>query len=140
MCNLAEILSEENYFKKSFLIDAVLISQSNSFSLQSLIDSDFIIYTLIHTRLIDKICQKLKIRPVVKLELSWVERDQLNPILSLGWGWVDFSQPRLNPESGWVARTRFLLLNIVYYVLKIVYFSPFFSNFFFLQSILQSIW
>jgi len=62
LCNLVEILPEENYSEKSFLINAVLIFQSNSFSLQSLIDSDFIIYTLIHTKLIDKICQKLEIQ------------------------------------------------------------------------------
>jgi len=51
------------------------------------------------------------------------------PAVGLGLGWVEGGQP--NPGSGWVARTRFLLLNIVYYVLKIVYFSPFFPNFFF---------
>jgi len=53
---------KENYFEKSFLINASLISQSNSFSLRSLIDSDFIIYTLIHDKLVDKVCQKLEIQ------------------------------------------------------------------------------
>ena len=62
MCNLVEILSEENYFEKLYLINAALIFQSNSFSLQSLINSDFIIYTLIHTKLINKVCQKLEIQ------------------------------------------------------------------------------
>jgi len=62
LCNLAEILLKENYFEKSFLINAVLISQSKSFNLQSLINSDFIVYMLIHTKLVDKVCKKLKIQ------------------------------------------------------------------------------
>ncbi len=70
-------------------------------------------------------------KSVIKLELSWVERDQLNLSLSLSWDWVDSSQLELNSESSWIAWTQFLLLNIVYYVLKIVYFFSFFSNFFF---------
>ncbi len=53
---------KENYFEKSFLINASLISQSNSFSLRSLIDSDFIVYTLIHDKLVNKVCQKLEIQ------------------------------------------------------------------------------
>jgi len=71
------------------------------------------------------------IKSVVELELSWVERDQLNSILNLSWDWVDFSQLKLNSKLNWVAWTRFLLLNIVYYVLKIVYFFSFFQFFFF---------
>jgi hypothetical protein len=62
--NLAEILSKENYFEKSFLINAALIFQSESFSLQSLIDSDFIVYTLIHIRLVNKVCKKLEIQSI----------------------------------------------------------------------------
>jgi len=53
---------KENYFEKLFLINASLISQSNSFSLCSLIDSDFIVYMLIHDKLVNKICQKLEIQ------------------------------------------------------------------------------
>jgi len=53
---------KENYFEKSFLINASLISQSNSFSLCSLIDSDFVIYMLIHDKLVNKVCQKLEIQ------------------------------------------------------------------------------
>ncbi len=53
---------KENYFEKSFLINASFISQSNSFSLRSLINSDFIIYMLIHDKLVDKVCQKLEIQ------------------------------------------------------------------------------
>ncbi len=53
---------KENYFEKSFLINASLISQSNSFSLRSLIDSDFVIYMLIHDKLVNKVCQKLEIQ------------------------------------------------------------------------------
>ncbi len=53
---------KENYFEKSFLINASLIFQSNSFSLRSLIDSDFVIYMLIHDKLIDKVCKKLEIQ------------------------------------------------------------------------------
>jgi len=53
---------KENYFKKSFLINVSLISQSNSFSLRSLIDSDFVVYMLIHNKLVNKVCQKLEIQ------------------------------------------------------------------------------
>ncbi len=56
---------KENYFKKSFLINASLIFQSNSFSLCSLIDSDFVIYTLIHDKLVNKVCQKLEIQSIL---------------------------------------------------------------------------
>ncbi len=56
---------EKNYFEKSFLINASLISQSNSFNLRSLINSDFIIYTLIHDKLVDKVCQKLEIQSIL---------------------------------------------------------------------------
>jgi len=78
-------------------------------------------------------------KSVIKLELNWVERNQLNSSLSSSWDWVDLSQLKLNSKLSWVAWIQFLLLNIVYYVLKIVYFFSFFSIFF-LQSILQSIW
>ena len=64
MCSQIKVLSKENYFEKSFLINASLISQSNSFSLRSLIDSDFVIYTLIHDKLVDKVCQKLEIQSI----------------------------------------------------------------------------
>jgi len=64
LCSQIKVLSKENYFKKSFLINVSLISQSNSFSLRSLIDSDFIIYTLIHDKLINKVCQKLEIQSI----------------------------------------------------------------------------
>jgi len=62
LCCQIEVLLKENYFEKSFLINASLISQSNSFSLHSLIDSDFIVYMLIHDKLVNKICQKLEIQ------------------------------------------------------------------------------
>ncbi len=62
MCSQIKVLLKENYFEKSFLINASLISQSNSFSLRSLIDSDFVVYTLIHDKLVNKICQKLEIQ------------------------------------------------------------------------------
>ncbi len=62
LCKLDEILLKENYFEKSFLIDAHLISQKWSFSLHSLIDSDSIIYTIIHFNLVNKVCKKLKIQ------------------------------------------------------------------------------
>jgi len=51
-----------NYFEKSFLINASFISQSNSFKLCSLINSDFVIYMLIHDKLVNKIYQKLEIQ------------------------------------------------------------------------------
>jgi len=64
LCKLDEILSKENYFEKSFLIDAHLISQNRSFSLCSLIDSDSVVYTIIHSNLVDKVCEKLGIQPI----------------------------------------------------------------------------
>jgi len=64
LCKLDEILSKENYFEKSFLIDTHLIFQNRSFSLRSLIDSDFVVYTIIHSNLVDKVCKKLKIQPI----------------------------------------------------------------------------
>ncbi len=64
MCKLDEILSKENYFEKSFLIDAHLISQKRSFSLRSLINSDSVVYMIIHFNLVDKVCKKLKIQPI----------------------------------------------------------------------------
>jgi len=64
LCKLNEILSKENYFEKSFLINAYLISQKWSFSLRSLIDSDSIIYTIIHFNLVDKVCKKLRIQSI----------------------------------------------------------------------------
>jgi len=64
LCNLIDEISfiEENYFEKSFLVDVILFSQDEFFKLQSLIDSDSMIYILIHTKLVDQICQKLKIQ------------------------------------------------------------------------------
>ncbi len=55
---------KENYFEKSFLIDTHLISQNRSFSLCSLIDSDSVIYMIIHSNLVDKVCKKLKIQSI----------------------------------------------------------------------------
>jgi len=73
LCNQVEVLSEENYFEKLFLINVFLITQNNSFSLQSLINSDFIIYTLIHDKLVNKVCKKLKIQSILltKEKLIW---------------------------------------------------------------------
>jgi len=64
LCKLDEILLKENYFEKSFLIDAHLISQNQSFSLCSLINSDSIVYTIIHSNLVNKVCEKLKIQSI----------------------------------------------------------------------------
>jgi len=64
LCKLDEILSKENYFEKSFLIDAHLISQNRSFNLHLLIDSDSVIYTIIHSNLVNKVCEKLKIQSI----------------------------------------------------------------------------
>ncbi len=55
---------KENYFEKSFLIDIHLISQNQSFSLHSLIDSDSVIYMIIHFNLVNKVCKKLKIQSI----------------------------------------------------------------------------
>ncbi len=65
LCSQIEVLLKENYFEKSFLINASFISQSNSFSLRSLINSDFVIYTLIHDKLVNKVCQKLEIQSIL---------------------------------------------------------------------------
>jgi len=62
LCNLDEILSKENYFDKLFLIDALLILQNESFSLCSLIDSDSVVYMIIHINLVDRVCKELKIQ------------------------------------------------------------------------------
>ncbi len=56
---------KENYFEKSFLIHDSLISQNNSFNLCSLINSDFVIYMLIHDKLVNKVCQKLEIQSIL---------------------------------------------------------------------------
>ncbi len=64
MCKLDEILLKENYFEKSFLIDVHLISQNWSFSLRSLINSDSVIYMIIHSNLVNKVCEKLKIQSI----------------------------------------------------------------------------
>ncbi len=64
LCKLDEILLKENYFEKSFLIDTHLISQNWSFSLYSLIDSDSVAYTIIHSNLVNKVCKKLTIQSI----------------------------------------------------------------------------
>ncbi len=64
LCKLDEILLKENYFEKSFLIDAHLIFQKWSFSFHSLIDSDSVVYTIIHFNLVDKVCEKLRIQSI----------------------------------------------------------------------------
>jgi len=64
LCKLDEILSKENYFEKSFLIDTHLISQNRSFNLRSLIDSDSVVYIIIHSNLVNKVCEKLKIQSI----------------------------------------------------------------------------
>ena len=64
MCKLDEILPEENDFEKPFLIDTHLTSQNRSFSLRSLIDSGSAAYTIIHSNLVDKVCEKLGIQSI----------------------------------------------------------------------------
>jgi len=64
LCNLDEILLKENYFDKSFLVNALLILQNESFSLRSLIDSDSVVYMIIHINLVNKVCKELKIQPI----------------------------------------------------------------------------
>ncbi len=64
MCKLDEILSEENYFEKLFLIDIFLNSQNWSFSLCSLIDSDSVVHMLIHVNLVNRVCKKLEIQSI----------------------------------------------------------------------------
>ncbi len=64
LCKLDEILSEENYFEKLFLIDAHLILQNQFFSLCSLIDTDSVAHTLIHANLVNRVCKKLEIQSI----------------------------------------------------------------------------
>ncbi len=64
LCNLDEILSKENYFDKSFLVDALLILQNESFSLRSLIDSNSVVYIIIHINLVDRVCKELRIQSI----------------------------------------------------------------------------
>ncbi len=64
LCNLDEILLKENYFDKSFLVDALLILQNELFSLRSLINSNSIIYMIIHINLVNRVCKELKIQPI----------------------------------------------------------------------------
>ncbi len=64
LCKLDEILLKENYFEKSFLINAYLIFQNQSFNLCSLIDSDSVIYMIIHSNLVNKVCKKLRIQSI----------------------------------------------------------------------------
>jgi len=64
LCNQAEILQEESYFGKPFLINASLTSQNKSFSLRPLVDSGSAAYTLIHTKLADKVCKELGLQPI----------------------------------------------------------------------------
>ncbi len=73
MCNLIDEISpiEENHFGKSFLVDVTLFSQGEFFKLRPLIDSDSTIYILIHTKLVDQICQKLEI------QLIWLAKEKL---------------------------------------------------------------
>ncbi len=61
-------------------------------------------------KLNDKMLDSFKItdKSVIKLELNWIERNQLNSILSLNWDWVDSSQFKLNSRLSWVAWTWFL--------------------------------
>ena len=62
MYKLDEILLKENYFEKSFLIDAHLILQNQFFNLRLLINSDSIAHTLIHVNLVNRVCKKLEIQ------------------------------------------------------------------------------
>ncbi len=64
MCKLDKILSKENYFEKSFLIDAHLILQNQFFSLRLLINSDSVAHTLIHINLVNRVCKKLEIQSI----------------------------------------------------------------------------
>jgi len=62
LCKLDEILSEENYFEKLFLINIFLNFQNRSFSLRFLINSDSVTHMLIHVNLVNKVCKKLEIQ------------------------------------------------------------------------------
>jgi len=74
LCNLDEILSKENYFDKSFLVNALLILQNESFSLRSLINSDSIVYMIIHINLVDRVCKKLRIQPISLVKKKLIKK------------------------------------------------------------------
>jgi len=73
LCNLINEISsiKKNYFEKLFLVNVTLFLQDEFFKLWSLIDSDLMIYILIHTKLVDQICQKLKI------QFIWLAKEKL---------------------------------------------------------------
>jgi len=66
LCNLTDEISpiEENYFGKPFLVDVTLFSQGEFFKLRPLVDSGSAVYTLVHTKLADQICQELGIQSI----------------------------------------------------------------------------
>jgi len=90
LCSQIEVLLKENYFEKSFLINASFIYQSNSFSLCSLINSDFVVYI----NLSSSSSYSTQLRLNYSVELSWEEstkldqvefNSQLNSINSTSW-------------------------------------------------------
>jgi len=72
--NLNEIFSKENYFEKSFLIKTSLITQNKTFSLYSLINNDFVVYTLIHINLADQICQELDLQFILLIKKKLIPK------------------------------------------------------------------
>jgi hypothetical protein len=64
LCNNTDILQEDGYFGKPFLINAFLTSQDQSFSIRPLVDSGSAAYTLIHTDLAIEVCKKLGLQPI----------------------------------------------------------------------------
>jgi len=76
LCSQIEVLLKENYFEKSFLINASFISQSNSFSLCSLINSDFVVYI----NLSSSSSYSTQLRLNYSVELSWEESTQLDRV------------------------------------------------------------
>ncbi len=73
----------------------------------------------------------ITLRPVIKLKLSWVERNQLNSSLSSSWDWVDFFQLKLNSKLSWVDSNS--IFDTKYSILctkNSILFLNFFPNFF----------
>ncbi len=65
MYNLNKNLLKENYFEKSFLIDAYLILQNQSFNLYSLINSNLVVYIIIYINLVNKVYKELEIQSIL---------------------------------------------------------------------------
>ena len=80
-------MSDDSFASESLTIEYVLSNNEISYSLKLLIDIKAADYLFIDEVITQIVCDK----SVVKLKLSWVERNQLNLSLSSSWDWIDLS-------------------------------------------------